>query len=336
MGAPRVVGAVDIGGSHTFAALFEVTERGLAMTRRVEGALDSQAPLPQLLESITGTIRGLEPPPGLDWAIALPGPFDYRRGVGTFEGVGKFQSLNGVDLRAAISAAVSAEREQVVFLNDAVAYGIGEWASSVPRPKRLVCITLGTGVGSAFLADGRPVEDGAEVPPNGWVHLLQIRSRPLEETVSTSAIQDAYAAATGSHSSVRAIADAARRGDEAALNVLRTAMGELGRALAPWFERFAADEVVVGGSISRSWDLIEQPLREAINDAVGPGGLAHSLRVSRLLDRAPLVGAAEWILRGPGERTALPGPPGHQVERETKGCPSSCCSSGPLHTTPWP
>lgn len=308
MNAGRVVGAVDIGGSHAFAALFEVTDRGPVMIRQADGALDSQAPLAELLGGITETIRELEPAQDLDWAIAVPGPFDYRRGVGTFEGVGKFQSLEGVDLRGALSATVSTEPERVVFLNDAIAYGIGEWTSSSPRPRRLVCITLGTGVGSAFLEDGHAVERGPEVPPNGWVHLLRIGSRPLEETVSTGAIQDAYAAATGSRSSVRAIADAARRGDAAALRVLHSAMRELGGALGPWFERFAADEVVIGGSISRSWDLIETPLREAITDAAGLGGMRHALRRSRLLDRAPLVGAAEWILRGLGECMAPPEP----------------------------
>lgn len=297
MNAGRVVGTIDIGGSHASAALFEMTAGGLVAIRQTAGALDSQAPLPQLLGSIIGTIRELEPPPGLDWAIALPGPFDYRRGSGTFEGVGKFQSLEGVDLRAAFSAAVSTEPDRIGFLNDAVAYGIGEWTSSASRPRRLVCITLGTGVGSVFLEDGRAVDDGPTVPPKGWVHLLQIGARPLEETVSTGAIQDAYAAATGSHSTVRAIADAARTGDRAALRVLDAAMRELGRALAPWFQRFAADEVVVGGSMSRSWDLIEAPLREAITDANGVEGMPHALRASRLLDRAPLVGAADWVLR---------------------------------------
>lgn len=305
MNARRLIGAVDIGGSHAVAALFEMTAQGLVMIRRVDGGLDSQAPPAELLGTITRTIESLEPPPGLDWAIALPGPFDYRRGMGNFEGVGKFQSLGGVDLRAVFAASASTEPERVVFLNDAVAYGIGEWASSSPRPRRLVCITLGTGVGSAFLENGRAVEDGPEVPPKGWVHLLRIGARPLEATVSTGGIQDAYAAATGSHSSVRAIAEAARRGDAAALRVLQIAMGQLGRALAPWFQRFSADEVVVGGSISRSWDLIEAPLREGIDVALGGGAPVHSLRASRLLDRAPLVGAAEWILRELGECTAL-------------------------------
>lgn len=304
MNAGRVVAAVDIGGSHATAALFELTAGSLVMTRRAGGDLDSQAPLPQLLGSILGTIQGLEPPPGLDWAIALPGPFDYGRGAGTFEGVGKFQSLQDVDLRAAFSAAVSTEPDRIGFLNDAVAYGIGEWTSSVHRPARLVCITLGTGVGSVFLENGRPVEDSPTVPPKGWVHLLQIGARPLEETVSTDAIQNAYAAATGSHCNVRAIADAARTGDRDALQVLDTAMRELGSALAPWFQRFAADEVVIGGSMSRSWDLLEAPLREAITETNGPRGRPPALRRSRLLDSAPLVGAADWVLRA-GDR-ALP------------------------------
>ncbi|MEU6321277.1 ROK family protein [Streptomyces sp. NPDC047009] len=310
MNAGRVVGAVDIGGSHAVAALFEVTARGVVMIRQAEGPLDAQAPLAELLGSITATIRRVDPPAGLEWAIAIPGPFDYPRGTGTFEGVGKFQSLSGVDLRAAFAATVSTRSDRIGFLNDAVAYGIGEWAATDPRPGRLVCVTLGTGVGSAFLKDGRAVEDGPDVPPRGWVHLLRIRARPLEETVSTGAIQAAYASATGVRSSVRDIAAAARAGDPAAGTVLQEAMRELGRALAPWFGRFGTDEVVIGGSISRSWDLIEAPLRAAIDGTIGTDRPTPTpmLRASRLLDRAPLAGAAEWILRETAER---PGRPGH-------------------------
>jgi len=304
MNAGRTVGAVDIGGSHASAALFEVTDRGPQLIRDVTGALDSQAPLPQLVGSITGTIRELKPPHGLDWAIALPGPFDYVRGAGTFEGVGKFQSLEGVDLRDVLSTAASTEPEHMKFLNDAVAYGIGEWISSVPRPRRVVCITLGTGVGSVFLDCGRAVVDGPTVPPHGWVHLLHIDGRPLEETVSTSAIHDAYYAVTGTQATVRAIADAARTGDQAAHKVLETAMSELGRALAPWFERFGAEEIVIGGSMARSWDLIEAPLREAIIGVNGEGGIPLTLRRSRLLDRAPLMGAAAWVLQGESSGTS--------------------------------
>jgi glucokinase len=78
-------------------------------------------------------------------------------------------------------------------------------------------------------------------------------------------------------------------------------------ALRPWAERFAADRVVVGGSIARSWDVIEAPLRagltldaDADTDTDGAThALTHALTHTptgvvraALGSRAPLVGAA--------------------------------------------
>jgi hypothetical protein len=37
---------------------------------------------------------------------------------------------------------------------------------------------------------------------------------------------------------------------------MRTAFSRLGLALAPWLSRFGATALVVGGSISQSWDLV--------------------------------------------------------------------------------
>jgi glucokinase len=49
--------------------------------------------------------------------------------------------------------------------------------------------------------------------------------------------------------------------------------------------------LVVGGSISQSWDLIQPPLER------GLGATTVQTARSELLDDAPLIGAALWARR---------------------------------------
>ncbi|WP_022899029.1 ROK family protein [Humibacter albus] len=277
----------DIGGSHVTAAVIEVGDQPRVI-RRATGEIEPEANADEILQSITGTLRRAAPGAGA-WTIALPGPFDYERGSGTFEGVAKFAALANVDLRTRLSAVLGVERGDVRFVNDAVAYGVGEWSASPHRAARFVCITLGTGVGSAFLDYGHPVESGREVPPHGWAHLLEIEGRPLEDFVSTRAIQRRYGQHRDDRRTVREIADRARRGEAHAAEILDAAMFELGTALAPWIARFGATETVVGGSMARSWDVLGGPFARAVQDVTAE---TVNIRASTLFDDAPLIGSA--------------------------------------------
>jgi glucokinase len=287
---------VDIGGSHVTAATVELVG-GPRVVERSSSAIDTHGDRDTLLRAIGDTLRPLAS--GAEgWTIALPGPFDYERGIGSFEGVEKFSALADLDLRAALSDILGIAEDRVAFVNDALAYGIGEWSVSTQRPKRFICITLGTGIGSAFLDDGHPVESGPEIPPHGWAHLLTYDGGPLEDAVSTRAIQRRYAQdgggdLEGSVLEVREIAERARAGEDRARALLETAMVELGGVLAPWVESFGATEVVVGGSMARSWDVLGAGFIRGITlDATAP----VAVRPSGLLDDAPLIGAAVHAL----------------------------------------
>jgi glucokinase len=284
---PLMAWVADIGGSHITAAL---VERGVHpnVRERSSSTIDTHGDRNTLLRTISHTLRPFTSD-APRWTIALPGPFDYARGVGSFNGVEKFSSLAGLDLRAAFSAMLGIPPNNVTFINDAIAYGIGEWSVSDTRPERFVCITLGTGVGSAFLNRGHSVESGSEVPPHGWAHLLEINGAPLEDAVSTRAIQRRYAQEGGRETAVRDIAERARTGEDRARTVLEAAMFELGEALAPSIVSFRATEIVVGGSMARSWDVLGPAFERGIKRE---NTATISVRASRLFDDAPLIGAA--------------------------------------------
>ena len=146
-------------------------------------------------------------------------------------------------------------------------------------------MTLGTGLGSAFLEDGTIVDTGPRVPPEGSLHLVPYRGRPAEETVSRAALLASYG---DPRLDVRDVAVRARQGDRRAQRVFDELASALGEITAPWLDSFGASCLVVGGSISQAWDLLEGGLRAAL---AAVDGLAEVVPAARV-DDAALLGAA--------------------------------------------
>lgn len=291
---------LEIGGTHLTTALIDtrhwVVAPGSVSHRSFDATRSTDALISAMVEATAAVPDGHR----RDWVVAIPGPFDYREGIGRFEHVGKFDSLRDVNVGTLLMARILPSPTSIRFLNDADAFGVGEFAIGAARGhRRTVCVTLGTGVGSAFLDEGEPVNSGPLVPPDGSVHLLEYDGRPLEETVSRRAIRAAYAAAAGlapeSVPDVHEIADRSRSGDADAKRVLHDAFASLGFALAPALHRFAATMLVVGGSMSRSWDIVEPALRQGLNGFPSLGEL--SVRKAERPDEAALVGAVFWARR---------------------------------------
>ena len=282
-----LVPVLEIGGTHVSAASVDPANWHVEQTTRF--SLDADAAADALLDRIGRAGNALRAPAGATWGVAMPDPFDYERGIGQFEGVGKFTALRGVDVGEGLRRRL---RGRFVFLNDADAFLLGEWAAGAALgTHRCAAITLGTGVGSSWLVDGRIVDPG--MPPGGRIHRMTIGGQPLEDVVSRRAIRRAYVAAGGDAAAdVKEIADAARAGSAIARRVLDNAMTALGRVVGRCCAGFRAELLVVGGSMSASWDLFAPAFRA--------GALGNGLpRVVLAADseNAPLIGAALHAVR---------------------------------------
>ena len=287
--------AMDIGGTHVSVANVDVPRRTILPGQSFRAPLDSHASADGILTTLVDCASQLPALPGGRLAVALPGPFDYEHGIGRYTGVGKFDALNGYDLRTALASQLPATGG-ITFHNDADAFLSGEWWAGAARGHgAAVGITLGTGVGSGFLRDGGSLREGPGVPPDGRVDLLRFAGRPLEESVSRQAIRRAYADAAGEPEppDVRDIAERARRGDRAAARVFARTFHTLGSVLGPYIAAFGPTVLVVGGSIAGAWDLVAAPLKAGLE----AGGAANTpVEPARLGDAAPLLGAAYMAL----------------------------------------
>ena len=295
---------LEVGGTHVTSALVDLEGGRVLEGTRQRQSLDADGAATDIIASLVGAARPILATitPCSVLGVAIPGPFDYDRGIGRYEGVAKFESLNGLDIEEALRSGLDGSVAHVAFLNDADAFVLGEWAFGAATGHRnVVGITLGTGVGSGFVEDGRVVSDDARVPPDGSAHQLTIDGKPLEETISRRALIRCARLSVNDLSpdaDVVDIAALARCGSKSALRVFEDAFLALGAALAPWLARFEASILVVGGSMAGSWDLIERPLLRGVERAE-PGLTGLLTRRAERSEDSALLGAAVHASKDP-------------------------------------
>jgi glucokinase len=277
------VAAIELGGSHVSAARVDLATRALA-GRITRISFRPDASRAELIDSISGAARSVGATGELI-GVAAPGPFDYERGVCKIRGLAKLEALYDVNIRSEFVAALGSGTESV-FLNDAEAFVLGEgWAGAARGHTRVVGITLGTGLGSGFLADGRIVTTGPTVPPGGNLHLASFRGVPVEDTISARGILRCH---PRRFDGVAELAAAARDGDAAAAQLFKQLGEDLGEFVAPWLERFGATCLALGGSISRAWELFGRALERSLASTPGLETIAPAANA----DESPLLGAA--------------------------------------------
>ncbi|MBA7584014.1 N-acetyl-D-glucosamine kinase [subsurface metagenome] len=177
---------VDVGGSHVSCAAVDREAKKYMKNTFAENDLDNHAESDKIIDAWGKTIKqtmkkaGAENVAGI--GFAMPGPFDYEKGIPLFVGkTNKYEKIYGLKVPDALCQYLGLPADfPIRFINDATAFAIGEdWVGKAQGTTRSLSITLGTGFGSAFLRDGLPVVNGNEVPENGCVWHL-----PFEEGIA--------------------------------------------------------------------------------------------------------------------------------------------------------
>ena len=275
----------DIGGTHVTAAIVD----GTKIENRTDLPVDNEASAKDILG--VWTQAGIEAaasfPSLVGGALAMPGPFDYARGVSHHQT--KFRTLNGLNIAEELSNTLQARGLpplRLSFTNDAGCFALGEaTCGPLSGVSRVIGVTLGTGVGSGFVSDGHVMTSGKEVPPEGQIWWTTYKDGMAEDYVGTRALSTAYRERCGADFTPLQIAERAFAGDEDARATYAQMGRDLGYILMPWIERFRPQGLVLGGNICRSKALFDQSLRAAL-----PSGF--SLHYSQLGEDAALLGAA--------------------------------------------
>jgi glucokinase len=278
----------DVGGSHVAASVSRTHETMVAIPQSASVSKDGS--LSDFLETLASlgarTLPPATPPEGV--SVAMPNPFDCVRGISYMRH--KYECLYRIDLRSKISRVLGCPADKIEFLNDAAAFLMGEIREGAARgANRVVGITLGTGVGSAFASDGEIVTEGSGVPAGGEIWNLSYKDGIVEKFVSASAIREQYKARTGALEEVQTIANQSKSNLEAR-ETFEQFGSELGKVLRLTCAKFEPQRIILGGGIARSASLFLPSAQREL------AGLGVHLCVSHLGERAALIGAAvDWI-----------------------------------------
>ena len=310
---PRTVIAGDFGGTNLRAAI--VSEAGETLFRH-EIANAPEASAEAALERIAALLaeaRDHAPAPPLAASLAVAGLIDSERGrVMVSPNIPAFRNLTlAAPLAERLGLPVSIE-------NDASAAALGEHRFGAGRGTRhLLHATLGTGVGGGLVIDGRLyrgaqglageighiVLDPAGPPcgcgARGCLEAIAgglafaRRARRLIESGAAPLLADL---AAGRPPTASDLAEAARRGEQAALAEIRNGGHALGLGLGGLVNVLNPDAVSLSGGLLGMGDPLLDSIREAMASlAYGPAA-STPVHASALGEDAGLLGAAAVAL----------------------------------------
>ena len=247
-------------------------------------------------------------------AVSVVVPGSVHADTGVIVNAPNIPAIVDFDLGQALSAALD---WPVSLENDANAAAVGEmWRGAGRRCQTIICLTLGTGVGSGIILNGklwRGIDGtGGEIGHTSVVPIGGVKCKCggigcLEVYASATAIvrmtceglphhpQSILRAKPEVDLSAKEIARAANEGDGFALEVFRKMGMYLGIAMANLVNIFNPEAIIVGGGVSESFDLFAPYARDEILKRSFPAP-ARRCRVLKAEcgDDAGLLGAA-WL-----------------------------------------
>ncbi len=269
-----IVIGIDVGGSHITAAALQVNSHELINQSRSDAHYDGKQSKENILKDwanvINTAIRKVDSKNLKGLAFAMPGPFNYSKGIAKYKGVGKLDSLYDTHIPTALKSYLEIPEDlEFRFINDATAFAVGEATLGAAKGTRSsVSITLGTGFGSAFVKDGIPVIVGNSVPPHGCLWHLPFQNGIADDYISTRWFEkECNSQYNIAAKGVKYIAQIAM-GSGQTIPLFEEYGRNLGRLLTPWLHKFEAEALVIGGQLVGAYDLFG-PKLESFFDSEG-------------------------------------------------------------------
>jgi glucokinase len=287
----------DIGGSHISCAAIDLVSGKIIRDTLTEKSVDNQAQSSEIIgtwaQALSASLAKvpLENVKGI--GFAMPGPFDYVKGISYIRGVAKYENLYGVNVTDAIADNLGLHDGFLIrFMNDASAFAVGEaWAGSASKFNRSLSITFGTGFGSAFISNRIPIVDGPDVPKLGCIYHLPYKDGIADDYFSTRGLLSRYKKLTGKElNGVKELASMAET-DKVVADLFTDFGDNAGIFLAPWLKVFKAEILVIGGNISHAYNLFGDVFERRLKKE----NCFCEVAISKLKEDAALLGSAYML-----------------------------------------
>ena len=224
-------------------------------------------------------------------SIAIGGPFDYNKGISYIKNVDKYDSIYGINVKKMIQKELQIPKElPFIFDIDSWCFGRGEAKyEQNNKYKRIIVLTMGTGVGSSFLVNKKIVSNGKGVPYLGWISGKKYKKSILNDYISSTYMSEKYFLATNKKINIKTMAELAKKGDPIAKSIFSEVGLTLGSYLSKNFVRnFKAECILFGGQISLSGDLFINEIKKSLKNI----GVLKKIKIAENIETSALYGAS--------------------------------------------
>jgi len=284
----------DIGGSHISCALIDIEKKNIPgqslMTKEVNNHASADEILNNWCIVLKNTMDRVSEKDLAGIGFAMPGPFDYLKGIALFTGENaKYEKLFGVHVADELSKRLDLPPDRFRFMNDATAFAAGEaWIGKAAHTIRSLSVTLGTGFGSAFIDGGLPVVERGDVPEKGCLWHLPFLEGIADDYFSTRWFVNRYLEITGQKANgVKELAEKAFS-DQAAKDIFDEFGTHFGLFLGPWLKKFDPEMLVIGGNISGAYPLFGRVFESLLRDQE----IKTGIEISEFMEEAAIAGSA--------------------------------------------
>ncbi|PIX58001.1 MAG: ROK family protein [Verrucomicrobia bacterium CG_4_10_14_3_um_filter_43_23] len=290
---------VDLGGTNI--KMLAIDEQGAILCEKSRPTQDYNDPQRLLWrDNIAEMISEIEQEQGYSakWiGLAAPGMASRDHSCilsfsGRLEGIAK---LNWTDFLK--------RDTEVTVLNDAHAALYGEhWLGTAAGIDNVVFLTLGTGVGGAFLIDGKLI-GGATGRAGHLGHTCLNPDMPKDICNSPGSIELMIGECTvkerteGRFNETKHLVAAYLAGDKFATEIWLKSVHALACALSTFINILDPEIILLGGGISKAGDALFKPLAKFMDDVEWrPEGIQVSIQSAQLENTAGSIGAARFAM----------------------------------------
>ena len=306
-----LVGAIDMGATHMSIALADFTAR---IIYEADFPFDIKAGPKICLAAANQNILQILESQGLSLSdltavgVGVPGPVNTEAGIVISPPI--MPGWDRYPIRATLEQMLGCP---VTLNNDAELGALGEWAYGAGRgEKNVAYIKVGSGVGAGLILN-RQIYGGTTGAAGEIGHLTIDENGPLCDCGNHGCLE----AFAGGHAiakqgqllvksgkrtllselpfekiTAHEVAEAARRGDLPAQEILRRAGTFIGIAIAGLINLFNPSIVIIGGGVAQIGDIITTPIRQAVRErAMHASEQSVRITTGMLGRRSLLIGA---------------------------------------------
>jgi glucokinase-like ROK family protein len=306
-----LVAAIDMGAMHLSVALGDFSARILEETeipfRIADGPEKCLKEADRVLRELLAK-RGLSSVDLSGIGVGVPGPVVTEQGTVMAPPI-----MPGWD-RFPIRATFEEKWNTAITLNnDAELGALGEWAYGAGRGERnLAFIKVGSGIGAGLILN-RQIYGGTTGSAGEIGHLTVDGNGPLCACGNHGCLEafaGGHAIASQARKLVAAgkrtllseknidtltaqdVAEAARRGDLPAQEILKRSGSYIGIAIAGLINLFNPSTVIIGGGVAQVGDLLTTPIRQAVRER-SLRASEHGVKITTAMlgRRSSLIGA---------------------------------------------